>query len=149
MELPIRDKLITKDGFLTEPWRKWLSSAGGQASYFSKFASSKHTIESYSTINLIGSDLGKIIKTDNGVNGVVLKLPSVGRNDVDSWIGFMRLGTGAIIIEASDSDTIEKSSQGGRVVCTESGRVVANLMLFLASETKWAIFGGCGIWYVY
>ena len=149
MELPIRDKLITKDGFLSEPWRKWFSTAGGQASYFSKFASAKHTIDPSSTVNLIGSDLGKIIKADNGSNGIVFKLPSVGRNDVDSWIGFMRLGAGPIIIDAADSDTIEKSSPGGRLICNEPGRVVASLMLFLASETKWAIFGGCGIWYVY
>jgi hypothetical protein len=61
----------------------------------------------------------------------------------------MRLGSGMLTIRAADADTIEKSSPGGKIQCNEAGRVAANLKLFLATETKWAILGGTGIWEVY
>lgn len=93
------------------------------------------------------NDFGRVIKFENGANNVICTLPSVSSGDVDSWLIIMRLGTGRLTIQASDSDTIEKSKAGGQMYCQEEGRIVANLMLYLATETKWGILAGTGIWY--
>ncbi len=98
--------------------------------------------------SLSTSDFGKVIKFDNGASDVTCTLPSVSPGHVDGWFIIMRLGTGRLTIQASDSDTIEKSKPGGQMFCQESGRVVANLTLYLATETKWGIIGGTGIWNV-
>jgi len=149
MQLPIRDKVLDRNGFLTEPWRKWFEEAGGVASIFSKYSAAKYIVTTVDPIYLTALQLGKVIKAENGVNGANFKLPSVGRDDVDAWIAFVRLGTGRLVIDAADSDVIEKSSPGGRIVCMETGRVAASIILFLASETCWSIFGGIGVWHVY
>ena len=94
------------------------------------------------------NDFGKVIKFDNNANDVICTLPSVNSGHVDGWLIIMRLGTGRLTIQASDNDTIEKSKVGGRIFCQEIGRVVANIDLYLATETKWAILAGTGIWNV-
>ena len=92
------------------------------------------------------SNFGHMIKFLNGSNDVICYLPSVGASDIDSLISIMRLGTGRLTIRCADLDTIEKSTAGGGIYCEESGRKSANLNLYLATETKWAILGGTGIW---
>jgi hypothetical protein len=98
------------------------------------------------SVSLTSSDFGKIIKMDNAGLSVTCTLPSVGTSDVDSWVTIFRLGTGPVSIKAADADVIEKSRAGGSLVCSEAGRVAANVTLYLATETTWAIIAGTGIW---
>ena len=95
--------------------------------------------------SLTSDHFGRVIKVDSA-DDVVVFLPSVGKSDIDSWLTIMRLGTGKVTVKAADLDTIEKSRPGGVIFCREVGRVVANLTFFLATETKWAIQHGTGIW---
>ncbi len=94
---------------------------------------------------LTTSEFGKVCKF-NSSSDLTATLPSVGSSDVDSWLIIMRLGTGKLTIQASDSDEIEKSGAGGYIFCIETGRPAANLSIYLASETVWAVLGGTGIW---
>lgn len=143
--IPFSDKLLLKDGEISEPWKKFLTEIGARHNPYVKFKSSIYTA---STV-LTAKDLGRVIKVDNGALPVTITLPSVNDQDVDTWITILRLGTGWLTIQLPDSDTIEKSSQGGKIVCREVGRICANITLCLASSTKWAISGGTGIWHVY
>ncbi len=95
---------------------------------------------------LTTSHFGRVIKFDNGIHPVTCQMPSVGTGQIDHWITIIRLGSGSLRIKAADSDVIEKSRAGGSIICEETGRIAANVTLYLATETKWAIIGGTGIW---
>ncbi len=139
---PLRERFLNTLGQITEPWRKWLNEIGGSSIPHHKFNSVIYT----ATKVLTAADFGKVIKFNNGASNVICYLPSVGPTDIDSFLIIMRLGTGMLRIKAADSDTIEKSSQGGILRCDEVGRVLANVILYLGTETKWSILGGTGIW---
>jgi hypothetical protein len=171
---PIKNQvdMKTKNQGITEPWRKWFSTvswdvdqkvnkvSGATAGHIAiltstgdiadggvgldKIRSTTYTI----TTILTTAAFGRVIKFDSP-NDLICYLPSVVAAQVDSWLTIMRLGTGMLTIQAADADTIEKSAAGGKIRCKEAGRVAANLTLFLATETKWAILGGTGIWEVY
>ena len=144
--MPVKNPVLMENqNRLTEPWRKFLQVIAAPSIPFFKYASAIYSTSK----NLTAADFGKVIKVDNGAASVTITLPEVADADIDSWIFIMRLGTGTVTIKAPSPDTIEKSSAGGRIVCNESGRVLANLMLYLATQTKWAILGGTGIWTVY
>jgi hypothetical protein len=144
--LPVLNPVLVEgQNRLTEPWRKFFQVIAAPAIPYYKFSSAIYTASRI----LTAADLGKIVKVDNGAANVTMTLPQVADADIDSWIFIMRLGTGNLTIKVPSPDTIEKSSAGGRIVCSESGRVLANLMLYLATQTKWAILGGTGIWTVY
>ena len=155
---------------ITEPWRKWFASAtydverkankvtGSVTGNIAILTSSgdlasggigldKHRSVTFTdSATLTISHFGRVIKFNNGTKDVVCSLPSVGSGQIDSWITIMKFGSGTIRIKAADSDTIEKSSLGGFLKCNEPGRMVPNVILFLATETQWAILGGTGIW---
>jgi hypothetical protein len=168
---PVKNKvdIPSREG-ISSPWRKWhtllstsvnnsvgkvsgatagniaiLTAAGGledSGKHWRKLVSVTYT----SSRTLRSSDFGKVIKVNNGIENVKLSLPSVGASDVDYYLTVCRLGTGQVEIAAADSDTIEKSSAGGSILCNEPGRVVANVTLYLATETKWAILAATGLW---
>ena len=140
--VPLRERFLNSLGQITEPWRKWLNEISASSIPYHKFKSVIYT----ATKVLTAADFGKVIKFNNGTNNVGCLLPSVGEMDVDTWIIIMRVGTGSLTIQAADSDTIEKSGPGGKLICDEVDRVCANVWLYLATETKWAILGGTGIW---
>jgi hypothetical protein len=94
---------------------------------------------------LTSAHFGKIVKF-NSPGGIICTLPSVGSSDIDTWLTIMRLGTGRLVIKPADADVIESSRPGGSLTCEEVGRVVANVTLYLASETIWAITAATGIW---
>ena len=171
---PVKTKIDLKDYVgISEPWRKWFNgfytevedklspvpsavpgnlvvwTSTGRLADAGLNPKKFPSVTYYTTTYLTAADFGKVVKFDNGANAVVCYLPSVGASDVDSWLNVMRLGTGMLTIKAADADTIEKSRTGGEIRCNEAGRVIANLMFFLATETKWAILGGTGIWVTY
>ena len=139
---PLRERFLNTLGQITEPWRKWLNEISGGSIPYHKFKSVIYT----ATKTLTVSDFGRVIRFNNGTNNVGCFLPSVGEMDIDTWVIIMRVGTGSLTIQAADSDTIEKSGPGGKLVCDEADRVCANVWLYLATETEWAIMGGTGIW---
>ena len=113
-----------------------------------RIAKKRSVIYTNTGATLSTNDFGKVIKFDNGANHVVCTLPSVGVSDIDGSFIIMRFGTGRLTIKASDNDTIERSVNGGTVYCEESGRPTANITIYLATETKWTILAGTGIWMV-
>lgn len=154
---------------ISEPWRKYFAAvdkdandtatkvAGGTIGNLVMLTSSGDIADSglsltklrsvtYSVdTRLNTSHFGKIIKFNSNLD-LTCYLPNVSILNVDSWVVVMRLGTGSLRIQAADADRIETSSAGGGTVCSEPGRKAANVKLFLASETQWAILAGTGIW---
>ena len=100
---------------------------------------------SSSPVNLTSDDFGKIVKINNQSTDFIVNLPSVNADDINCWLNIMRLGTGEVRINAADQDRIETSSPGGALICNEANRMVANIELFLATETQWGIMN-TGIW---
>ena len=128
---------------ITAPWRQYFDSERRDKTKFSSI--------NYSSSQILTSTVfGKVLKFDTGLAGtIVCTLPSVSLGHVDSWLIILKLGSGKLTIKAADFDTIESSVPGGRIVCDEPGRVIANVYLLLATETKWGIIGSTGIWRVY
>lgn len=144
--MPINVSLLDpKTMRVNTAWIKWFNEMNGGYVLQQKIKSVVYNDTTY----LSSSDFGKTVKFDNGSVNAGCYLPSVDRVDIDSWFVIMKLGSGSLTIFPDGSDTIEKSSPGGKVVCSESGRVCANLGLYLADTTKWAIMGGTGIWQVW
>jgi hypothetical protein len=130
---------------ISNPWRN----------YFDEIDNKINTgkIDSYTLTEetiLTAAHLGRVIKVNNSNLSWTVTLPSVTESNVDSWIIIIRLGDGSLRIKAADSDTIESSSAGGFIRCDEgSERVLANVKLYLATATQWAILAGTGIWKVF
>lgn len=76
-------------------------------------------------------------------------LPSVGEDDVGEWVLIGRAGSGALDINAADSDMISNSTAGGRLRCEEASRPDAFVLLILVEETRWWIPQMHGIWAAY
>lgn len=123
-------------------WIRWLNDL--------KNAVDEIRVEPHVTITsdttLTVNDLGLVHYCNIGSNNVTVYLPSVDNTDLWKWIKFVRVGTGTLLIRASDSDKIEYSSQPGRIWCNEPKRYAANLTFQLVNETQWGILGGTGIW---
>lgn len=143
---PFKNKFFgAEEQIIAPPWQTWLNEVGGANIPHHKINSTLY----YESHTIIAAEFGRLVKFINGDVPITCTLPSVGLADIDVWITIMRIGTAPITIQASDQDTIETTSPGGRLVCYETNRICANLVLFLATETKWAILGGTGIWAVY
>ena len=82
------------------------------------------------------SDLGKIITMD-ATTSKTLTLPSVGSSDIGLNFTIVKKGSGDLVIQASDSDTILDSSAGGTLSNTVSTDIYSTLTLVLISETEW------------
>ncbi len=146
IQAPIKSVVDLRSGMgITEPWREYFSKIDVEVN-----SVKLNSVTLTTSTTLTKSYLGYYIKVDNGASSMTMTLPSVAAPEVDSWIGFIRLGSGPLKIKAADSDTIESSSSGGFIRCDEgSERVLANVKLYLATATKWAILAGTGIWKVF
>jgi hypothetical protein len=92
------------------------------------------------------SDLGKIITMD-ATTSKTLTLPSVGSSDIGLYFTIVKKGSGDLVIQASDSDTILDSTAGGTLSNTVSTDVYSALTLVLISETEWIVKGATsGSW---
>ncbi len=140
---PLSQRLVDGQGNITPIWRRWFQSLKVFDDQISQPPTETYTGNRTLTVR----DFGKNIKFNNGANPVTCYLPSVGSTDVSSWLQISKLGTGRLRIQASDSDTIGKSSVGGAIISVEPNRV-ENVRLYLESETHWDITGGIGIWNV-
>ena len=92
------------------------------------------------------TDLGKIITMD-ATTSKTLTFPSVGSSDIGLYFTIVKKGSGDLVIQASDSDTILDSSAGGTLSNTVSTDIYSTLTLVLISETEWITKGATsGYW---
>lgn len=84
------------------------------------------------------TDLGKIITMD-ATTSKTLTLPSVGSSDIGLYFTIVKKGSGDLVIQASDSDTILDSTAGGTLSNTVSTDIYSAITLVLISETEWIV----------
>ena len=68
-----------------------------------------------------------------------LTLPSVTSSDIGLYFTIVKKGSGDLVIQASDSDTILDSTAGGTLSNTVSTDIYSTLTLVLISETEWIV----------
>ena len=93
------------------------------------------------------SDFFKVI-TMNATTAKTIFLLSVDISDVNAIVTIVKLGVGALIIDAADSDTIADSTAGAGIKNTTAEQY-ATITLRLASATQWMIIGAHGTWQTY
>lgn len=150
---PLNEKLLNADGTLKKSWHRYFDQLQYAANITAnQDVTGKWQLRQKPNLTFTGidgtlkiEDFGKTILFDTGGTDVVCNLPSVGVADVDGYFQIIRKGIGRLLIKAADSDQIETSKRGV-VYCNERNRVVANIGLYLAEETKWGILNGTGIW---
>lgn len=84
----------------------------------------------------IADDNGKTFTCDSTVSRT-FDLPSVSAGDVGAEFSFVKLGVGALVIHAADSDTIEDCGAGLTMYCADEG--IATVSIKLVTETQWVI----------
>ena len=87
---------------------------------------------------VLTSDLAKVL-TMTATTEKTFTLPSVGSSDIGLYFTFVKLGTGNLVIQASDSDTILDSNAGGTLSNTTADDIYSSVTLLLISETKWIV----------
>lgn len=150
---PMNEKLLNADGTLKKPWHRFFELMQYYANLTAnEDVTGKWQLRQKPNLTFTGtggtlttSDFGKTILFDTQGEDVVCNLPSVGLADVDGSFQIIRKGIGRLLVKAADADQIETSARGV-VYCNERNRVVANIGLYLAEETKWGIINGTGIW---
>ena len=121
--------LFTYDGALS----KWVvvggSGSGGGGLSVVEAQNTGHVLT-------IADDNGKTFTCDSTVSRT-FDLPSVSGGDVGAEFSFVKLGVGALVIHAADSDTIEDCGAGLTMYCADEG--IATVSIKLVTETKWVI----------
>jgi hypothetical protein len=106
----------------------------------------RQTTYTNSNATLTIGDFGKLIIMDNGANDVTVTLPSIEAAHIGSAFTVVKLGTGKVTIQASDSDTIENSGATGTIYNEEADRGAALLVTRVVTATKFGLDGGLGVW---
>ena len=138
---PVLTPMFINKG-LNPIWQKWFQKLKTRDDEVRRRPYKTYTIDQ----SLTTWELGKSILFNIGATDTICTLPSVGTNDVWSWITIVRIGTGALTIIGADSDKIERN--GACVKCDDNRRIACNVNLQLVTETQWAIIGATGIWKV-
>ena len=133
---------LNKPGIISPIWQRWFQKLKTRDDEVRRRPYKEYTADQALTT----WELGKSVLFATGSSNLTATLPSVGLKDVWSWITIVRTGTGQFIIQAADSDKIEKN--GSTIMADEPNRVAANVTLQLISATQWAIIGATGIWHV-
>lgn len=76
----------------------------------------------------------------NSAADKIFTLPSVGASDVGIGCILVKIGTGKLTIQASDSDTINDSSAGGTLYNALAGETWAAVQIKLITTTQWIAF---------
>lgn len=119
-------------------WKKFLLNGEGGAG--------KWVVETKTdTYNVLLTDVAKTLVMDSADNKI-FHLPSVAGGDVGTWFTFVKAGTGTLLLDAADSDTIDDSAAGAGIYNEQADETFATMTLQLVTETKWAITGARGIW---
>lgn len=83
-------------------------------------------------------DLAKVI-TMTATVSKTLTLPSVTATDIGLHFTIIKKGSGDLVIQASDSDTILDSSAGGTLSNLVATDIYSTISLALISETEWIV----------
>lgn len=100
---------------------------------------------------LTSLDFSKNVRIDNGVNNVIVNLPSIIESDIDSWFTVIREGTGSVKVQAVDTDTIGPSLVSGYALSDET-RDYPKLSLIVEAIAHWGpnfLGGSYGKWEFY
>ena len=91
----------------------------------------------------IEDSLKTIIANSN--SNITFTLPSVSSSNIGIEYTLGKVGTGNLIVKASDNDTIEDSGPGETIYCKDD--TFAMITLKLITETQWVLKnGGNGTW---
>jgi len=95
---------------------------------------------------LTSANFSNMITVTSGVTQTV-QMPAGITGNVGGWFTFVRLGAGALVVAASNSDTIADSgSPNATIYNNTAGATGASITLMLASYSQWVITGGDGSW---
>ena len=93
---------------------------------------------------ILTSDFGSILVMNAAISKT-FALPSVDATNIGSWIIFEKMGAGEVIIDAADLDTVEDSTAGAGIKCSET-TTFSRVSLYLRSATSWVIWNAKGTW---
>lgn len=94
---------------------------------------------------LTSADFGKTI-TVNSSSAQTVYLPDIDGSNIGGTFTIVKLGTGAVTIDAGGTDVIANSGQGDTIYNNVAGEVYADITLQVAADGKWVIAGGHGTW---
>jgi len=97
------------------------------------------------TTTLTTADFGRTVII-NSASARQVSLPSVDTPEIGGWFRVVKLGAGAVTIQAADSDIINGGAAGGSIICNVAGETFAYITLRLVSGTAWVIESGMGSW---
>lgn len=128
------------DGRMNPIWQKWFQKLKTRDDEVRR-----RPYATYTTDQILTTwELGKSILFEIGASDALCTLPSVGANDVWTWITIFRIGTGRLTIAGADNDMVERN--GKNINCEDNKRIACNVTLQLVTETQWAVIGATGIW---
>jgi hypothetical protein len=85
-----------------------------------------------------------IIYTGTTTN--TFSLPSVDASNIGIHYQFVKAGSGKLIVDAADADTIRNSGAGGTIYNSQTNETWATLNVALVTSNSWAITGFEGTW---
>jgi hypothetical protein len=94
---------------------------------------------------LTTADFGRTVII-NSASARTVYLPSVDTPQLGGWFKIVKLGAGAVTIDAADSDTINGGAAGGTLVNNVTGETFAVVIVELAAAAAWVVRGGVGTW---
>ena len=110
-------------------------------------SSLKIPIETHTTDTILAlSDLHKI-HIFNSAGDRTCTLPSVSSSHLGRWVVIAKQGTGDLVIQTADADTIIDSTAGGIIECTTNDYPMQKIALMLMTSTEWHNWkGSFGVW---
>src|SRR5512137_2417472 len=118
-----------------------IGTATKRADYLNvvKFISQGDVIDgSAGNTTLLAADFGRTVII-NSASARQVSLPSVDTPEIGGWFRVVKLGAGAVTVQAADSDTINGGAAGGSIICNVAGETFAYITLRLVSATAWVI----------
>jgi hypothetical protein len=97
------------------------------------------------TYNVALADTGKVF-TMTYATSKTFNLPAVTSPNIGIKYTFVKLGAGAVVIQANTGQYISDSSPAGTLTDSVAAETYATLSLVLVSTTQWVITAGTGTW---
>jgi len=91
------------------------------------------------------SQVGKIF-TCNSTSSQLFNLPSGIEENIGIWFRFIKLGSGAVHIEADVEDQIADSGIGDTIYNDIIHEIYSTITIALVAPHRWVILGGHGTW---
>ena len=133
---------FSQGGVITMPWQRWFQKLKTVDDEIKRPPANTYTADH----NIKTNQLGTVLLFNVGTSDVTANLPAIQNNDKWAWLTIIRMGTGDLIITATNSNRIEWGSPNGSIICREQKRRAANVTLQIISDDTWAVLAGMGIW---